>query len=56
MAEACFAPERVEVDTCGNLLAMVAFLQGLAAEELTPAELDHHDPNCAFLLTLRAVR
>jgi hypothetical protein len=56
LAEACFAPDRVEVEACGNLLTMAAFLVGLAAEELTPAELDHRDPACGFLLTLRAVR
>jgi SAM-dependent methyltransferase len=56
LAETCFAPERIEVETCGNLLAMAAFLQGLAAEELTETELDHPDPDCGFLLTLRAVR
>jgi SAM-dependent methyltransferase len=56
LAEACFAPERVEIGSQGNLLAMIAFLEGLAAEELTAAELDHADPDCEMLLTLRAVR
>ena len=56
LAQACFEPDRIEVEACGNLLAMIAFLEGLAAEELSPAELDHRDPDCDFLLTLRAVR
>lgn len=56
LAGACFAPERVEVEACGNLLAVVAFLQGLGVEDLTATELDQPDPVCEFLLTLRAVR
>ncbi len=28
----------------GNLVAAIAFLHGLSAEELEPVELDHHDP------------
>jgi hypothetical protein len=33
-----------EVTVYGNLLGATAFLQGLAAEELRPDELDHRDP------------
>jgi hypothetical protein len=35
----------VEVAGYGNVLACVAFLLGLAQQELTPAELDAHDPS-----------
>jgi SAM-dependent methyltransferase len=39
------APEARHVVTdYGNLLAAIAFLQGLSAEELERDELDHHDP------------
>ena len=49
-----FGEQRVEVEGHGNVLAAVAFLEGLAAEELTPRELDHHDPNYEVLITVRA--
>jgi|RhiMethySRZTD1v2_1073278.scaffolds.fasta_scaffold55141_5 SAM-dependent methyltransferase len=34
----------VEVEGFGNVLAATALLMGVAAEELRPSELDHHDP------------
>ena len=40
----------------GNVLASTAFLQGLAAEELEPAELDTKDPLYPLLITVRAVK
>ncbi len=40
----------------GNVLASIAFLEGLAAEELDPAELDHQDVLYPLLLTVRATR
>jgi SAM-dependent methyltransferase len=46
----------VEVEACGNVLAATAFLQGLAAEELTPGELAHRDPAYDLLVTVRATR
>ena len=49
-----FAPERVRVETYGNVLAAVAYLHGLAAEELTLAELEMHDPDYQVLVTIRA--
>ncbi len=51
-----FASEHVTVQTCGNVLSAVAFLHGLAAEELTSEELDHVDPDYQVLLTARAVK
>ena len=44
----------VEVEAHGNVLASVAFLEGVAAGELTPAELDHPDPLYPLLITVRA--
>ena len=42
-----FGAEAVEVAAYGNVLAATGFLQGLAAEELRPHELDYHDPQYA---------
>lgn len=54
LLEQSFSPSGVNVDAYGNVLAAVAFLEGLAAEELTTEELDHIDPNYQLLLALRA--
>jgi SAM-dependent methyltransferase len=51
-----FAPRRFSVRCYGNVLASTAFLQGLAAEELTPDELDHEDALYPLLIGARAVR
>jgi SAM-dependent methyltransferase len=49
-----FAPQAVEIHAYGNVLAAVAFLQGLAAGELHRAELDHRDPRYPLLIAVRA--
>jgi SAM-dependent methyltransferase len=49
-----FAPEKVWVEAYGNVLAAVAFLHGLAAEELRHKELDYRDPRYDLLVTVRA--
>lgn len=51
-----FVGGQVTVESHGNVLTAVAFLHGLAAEELTPAELESHDPDFEVLLTARAVK
>lgn len=56
LLEERFSPPRVKVEACGNLLATVAFLWGLAAEELSPSELEHRDPRYELLLTVVATR
>ena len=38
------------------MLASIAFLEGLAAEEFTPAELAHRDELYPLLLALRATK
>lgn len=53
---AVFGPSNVEVRSAGNVLASVAFLEGLAQEELTPAELDANDPLFPLVITVRAVK
>lgn len=45
--------EITEIDLHGNLPACIAFLTGLAAEELSPAELDHRDTRFPVVVTAR---
>lgn len=49
-----FGADNVEVEVDGNALAAVAFLHGLAAEELTLAELDARDVDFELLIAVRA--
>jgi len=51
-----FPAERLDVDAFGNVLAATAFLQGIAAQELRPAELDYRDPSYPLLISVRAVK
>ena len=54
--EESFPGVDVAVETHGNVLVASAFLYGLAAEELRKKELDHHDPDYEFLITVRAFK
>lgn len=56
LLETVFVEENMTVRTYGNVLVACAFLQGLAAEELTSEELDYHDPDYEVLITVRAVK
>lgn len=51
-----FPGAEVSVGSYGNVLAAVCSLHGLAAEELTRAELDHRDPDYEVIVTVRAVK
>lgn len=51
-----FRPEDVVVEAYGNLLASVAYLNGLAAEEFAAAKLDRRDPSFEMLIAARAIR
>jgi hypothetical protein len=53
--ERAFPPANLTVRCHGNLLVSVGFLYGLAAHELTAAELGHTDPRYPLDVTLRAV-
>lgn len=44
----------VRVESHGNVLAATAFLHGLSVEELTPEEINHHDPDYQIIVTVRA--
>jgi len=52
--EECFAPEEVRVEVNGNVLAACALLYGVAAEELSPVELEHADPVYPVTVAARA--
>lgn len=47
---------RATITAYGNLVAAVAFLQGLASQELSPFELEHHDPRFPLVIAARVVK
>ena len=51
-----FVDGTVDVRAHGNVLASVAFLVGMAAEELSARELDRVDPFFPLLVTVRATK
>ena len=51
-----FPAAGIEIAEFGNVLASVAFLEGLVAEEFSPAELDHRDELYPLLLAVRATK
>jgi SAM-dependent methyltransferase len=51
-----FGAGHVTVQTYGNVLAGVAFLEGAASEELSRHKLDAHDPYFPILVSIRAVK
>jgi SAM-dependent methyltransferase len=54
--EPAFGADRVDVRGYGNVLAAIAFLAGMASEELKPRELDALDPEFPVLVAIRAVK
>ena len=56
LLEEAFAREHVSVQVYGSMLTAVAFLYGLAAEDLSAAELELADPDFEVLIGARAVR
>jgi SAM-dependent methyltransferase len=56
LAQQAFGPAGLTIESRGNALSATAFIQGLAAEELTPAELDVTDPAYPVSIGLRAVK
>ena len=51
-----FGAEQIEVSTGGNVLAAIAFLSGLAAEEFSAAKLRVRDPLFPVVVLVRAVK
>ncbi len=54
--EEVFPVENIEVRAHGNVLTAIAYLYGLAVEELTKQELEYHDPNYELMITIKAVK
>ena len=51
-----FPMENVLVEAFGNVYSAIAFLHGLAAEELSQEQLDHRDRDYEVLITMRALK
>jgi hypothetical protein len=51
-----FPDSRCEVHAYGNVVSSIAFLHGIAAEELSTEELDTRDADFQLVLTARAVK
>ncbi len=56
LLEEAFPADRVDVRAYGNVLAAIAFLHGLAVQDLRKDELDYHDPDYEVLVTMRAMK
>jgi SAM-dependent methyltransferase len=54
--EEAFPPEHVQIEPHGNVLAAVAFLHGLALEEMKTRDLDVLDPLYPVITGVRAVK
>jgi SAM-dependent methyltransferase len=48
--------DELDVKAHGNALVGVAFIHGVALEELTREEMDHHEPGFEVCVTVRAVK
>jgi glycosyltransferase involved in cell wall biosynthesis len=49
-----FGPDSVRVRTYGNVKTAIAFLAGLAAEDLQPVDLEEHDPDYQVIVAVSA--
>ena len=56
LAADAFPGGDIEIVSYGNLLTATLFLQGFAAHEVAPRELDLHDPDFEVIVALRARR
>lgn len=56
LLEEVFPATKVEIQSHGNVLAAVAFLHGLATQELRRKDLDYRDPDYEVIITIRAVK
>jgi SAM-dependent methyltransferase len=56
LLEERFPSERVTMAVYGNVLAAIAFLHGLAQDELSPGELNVCDPHYPVIVAARAVK
>jgi SAM-dependent methyltransferase len=56
LCEEHFSPAKVSIEAHGSVLTAVAFLHGLAAEDLRSEELHHHDADYELVITARGVK
>ena len=56
LLEECFLATNIKIATCGNVYAAIAFLEGLAVEELDKDKLEQRDLYYQVLITARAVK
>jgi SAM-dependent methyltransferase len=54
--EEVFPPRNVTVESFGNVLTAIAFLHGLALEDLRRDQVDLRDPDYELLIAVRAVK
>lgn len=54
--EEAFAKDKVDVRAYGNVLAAIAFLEGLSVDDLSLHELEHRDQSYDVTITTRAVK
>jgi hypothetical protein len=54
--EEFFPKDNITAEIHGNVLAAVAFLEGLASRELKKSELDYKDADYEIIITIRAVK
>lgn len=54
--EEAFPKDNVTVSCYGNVLSAIAFLEGLAAEDLKQKELEYSDENYELIIAVRAVK
>lgn len=52
--EEVFGKGNVQVGSFGNVLSSISFLEGISAEELSAAELDHADPDYQMVISVIA--
>ncbi|HEU4620664.1 MAG TPA: methyltransferase domain-containing protein [Burkholderiaceae bacterium] len=56
LLQGAFGEDNVSVRSCGNVLTSIAFLHGLAMEDLSRDELDVHDEHYPLVILGRAVK
>ena len=54
--EEVFGKGQVEVESYGNVLSAVAFLEGISCQELKKEELAYKDENYQLLITIKAIK
>ena len=54
--EEFFPKANLQIESYGNVLSAISFLQGIAAEELQSQELDYRDPRYQQIITVKAVK